>query len=62
MLNLLLKELKLITRNRSIHGYKSIPKDQLLSIINTSGPIKNYRKGDRKNPFKSKREKIKRSL
>ena len=39
MLNLSLKELKLIAKNRDIEGYKSISKNKLLSIINTPEPI-----------------------
>ena len=40
MLNLSLKELKLIAKNRRINGHKSVSKDKLLSMINTSKPIK----------------------
>ena len=58
----MLRELKLIAKNRGIKGYKSISKDELLSIFNTSKPIKNDRKGDKKNTFKSKREEIKISI
>ena len=36
MLNLSLKELRLIAKNRNINGYKSMPKDKLLRIINTN--------------------------
>ena len=38
MLNLSLKELKLIAKNRGIEGYKSTSKDELLSIIEASEP------------------------
>ena len=54
MLNLLLKELKLIAKNRRINGYKIMSKDKLLSMINTSKPTKNNRKADIKNLFKPK--------
>ena len=33
MLNLSLKELRLIAKNRNINGYKRMPKDKLLRII-----------------------------
>ena len=33
MLNLSLRELKLIVENRGIKGYKSIPKDRLSSAL-----------------------------
>ena len=36
MQNLSLKELRLITKNRNINGYKSMPKDELLRIINNN--------------------------
>ena len=39
MLNLSLKELKLIAKNIDIKGYKSISKNKLLSIFNTPEPI-----------------------
>ena len=35
MLNLLLKELKLIAKNRGIKCYKSMTKDKLFSMLNT---------------------------
>ena len=34
ILNLSLKELRLIAKNRNINGSKSMPKDELLGIIN----------------------------
>ena len=40
MLNLSLKELKLIAKNRDIKGYKVMSKDKLLSMRNTPEPIK----------------------
>ena len=40
MLNLSLKELKVIAKNRGIKGYKNISKDKLLSIVNAPEPIK----------------------
>ena len=36
MLNLSPKELRLIAKNRNINGYKSMPKDKLLRIINNN--------------------------
>ena len=44
MLNLSLKELRLIAKNRSINGYKTMTKDKLLKIINN--------KKDKKSLFK----------
>ena len=41
MLNLSIKKLILIAKNRNINGYESMPKDILLRIINS-------KKGDRK--------------
>ena len=52
MENLSLKEPK-----RNISGYKSMPKDKLLGIINN-----NNNKGDRKSLFKLKKEETKKSL
>ena len=40
MFNLSLKKLKLIAKNTGIKGYKSMSKDKLLSMFNTSGSIK----------------------
>ena len=51
--NLSLKEPK-----RNISGYKSMPKDKLLGIINNN----NNNKGDRKSLFKLKKEETKKSL
>ena len=45
----MLKELGSIARNRNIDGYKSMPKDKLLRIIN------NNKKKNRNSIFKSKR-------
>ena len=53
MLNLLKSELRLIAKNRSISGYKSMSKNELINVINTSKPTKN----NKKNIFKSKRKK-----
>lgn len=39
-LNLTEKELKLIAKSRDIKGYKRMSKDELLSSINASRPIK----------------------
>ena len=36
MENLSLKEFRIIAKDRSINGYKSIPKDILLRIINNN--------------------------
>ena len=36
MVNLLKSELKLITKKRSISGYKSMSKNELINAINTS--------------------------
>ena len=44
-LNVPLKELRLIAKNRNIKGYESMCKDKLLRIINN-------KKGDRKSPPK----------
>ena len=55
ILNLSLREIRSIAKNRNIKGYKSMPKDKLLRIINNN-------KGDGKSPFKLKKEEIKRSL
>ena len=57
MLHLLKSELRLIAK-KSISGYKSMSKNELINAINTSEPIKN----NRKNIFKSKRKEIKKSL
>ena len=53
MLNL--KELRLIAKNRSISGYKSMPKDKLLRTIN------NNNTEDKKSLLKSKKEEAKKS-
>ena len=49
MLNLLLKELKLIAKNRGIKCYKSMTKDKLFSMLNTPEQKKTnyqrYRRG-----------------
>ena len=55
MLNLSLKELRLIAKNRNINGYESMPKDKLLAITNNN----NNNKGDRKSLLKSKKEETK---
>ena len=54
MLNLSLKKLKLIAKNRTINGYKRISKEylnELLSIINISKPRKNNKKRGQKESF-----------
>ena len=58
MLHLLKSELRLIARKRSISGYKSMSKNELINAINISEPAKN----NRRNIFKSKRKEIKQSL
>ena len=40
MLNLSLKKLRLVAKNRGIKGHKSMSKDRLLSMLNTPEPIK----------------------
>ena len=55
MLNLSLKELNLIAKNRKINVCRNMSKDELLDIIKRSEPIKYKRKGDKKSLFKSKR-------
>ena len=57
MLHLLKSELRLIAK-KSISGYKSMSKNELINAINTSEPLKN----NRKNIFKSKRKEIKKIL
>ena len=52
MQNLSQKKLRSIAKNRNIGGYKSMPKDKLLRIINNN-------EGDRKCFFKSKKEETK---
>ena len=59
MENLSLKELRIIAKNRNISGYKSIPKDKLLGIINNNNNNNNNNKGDRERLFKSKKKKPK---
>ena len=52
MQNLSQNELRLIAKTRNICGYKSMPKDKLLRIINNNV-------GDRKSLLKSKKEEAK---
>ena len=52
MLSLSLKVLRSVAKNRNIDGYKSMPKDKLLRIIN------NNNKKNRNSIFKLKREEI----
>ena len=52
MQNLSRKELRLIAKNRNICGYKSMPKEKLLRIINNN-------ERDKKSLFKSKKKKPK---
>ena len=60
MLNLLKSELRSIAKKkeRSISGYKSMSKNELINAINISKPTKN----NKNNIFKSKRKEIKESL
>ena len=58
MLNLSKSELRLIAKERSISGYKSMSKNELINAINTSEPAKS----NEKNIFESKRKEIKKSL
>ena len=52
MLNLSIKKLILIAKNKNINGYESMPKDILLRIINN-------KKGDRKSLLNQKKKKTK---
>ena len=56
MLNLSLKELRLIAKNRNINGYEILPDDKLLRIIH------NNHNGDGKSTFKSKKKETKNIL
>ena len=58
MLNLLKSELRSIAKKRSISGYKSMSKNELINAINISKPTKN----NKKNIFKSKTKEINESL
>ena len=58
MLNLLKSELRSTAKKRSISGYKSMSKNELINAINISKPTKN----NKNNIFKSKRKEIKQSL
>ena len=40
MLNLTLKELKLIAKNRNIKDYKGVSKDKLIGLLKALKPIK----------------------
>ena len=55
MQNLSQKGLRLIAKNSNICGYKSMPKDNLLRIINSN-------ERDKKSLFKSKKEETKKCL
>ena len=52
MLNLSIKKLILIAKNKNINGYESMPKDILLRIINS-------KMGDRKSLLNQKKKKTK---
>ena len=43
MINLSLKELRLIAKNIGINGYKSMSNDRLLSMLDESKQVKNAR-------------------
>ena len=57
MQNLSQKELRYIGKNRNITGYKSMPKDKLLRIIdnNNNNNDDDDDRGDRKSLFKQKK-------
>ena len=48
MKNLSLKELRLIAKNRNINGYKSMPEDELLRIINNNNNYNNNNNNNNK--------------
>ena len=56
MLHLSLRELRLITKNRNINGYESMPKDGLLIIIISNN------KSDRKSFFEEKKSNLKKAF
>ena len=58
MLNLLKSKLRSMAKKRSISGYKSMSKNELINAINILKPTKH----NKKNIFKSKRKEIKESL
>ena len=58
MLNLLKSELRSLGKKRSIGGYKSMSKHELINAMNISKPTKN----SKKNILKSKGNEIKESL
>ena len=49
MENLSLKELRLIAKNRNISGYKCMPKDKLLAIIDNNNNNSNKNNHNNKN-------------
>ena len=55
MLNLSLKELKLIAKNRDIRGYKKMSKDKLLIAVKEPKTIKNNPTNNIKNDGRLKR-------
>ena len=55
MLNLSLKELKLIAKNRDIRGYKKMSKDKLLIAVKEPKTIKNNPTNNIKNVGRLKR-------
>ena len=55
MLNLSLKELKLIAKNRDIRGYKKMSKDKLLIAVKEPTTIKNNPTNNIKNVGRLKR-------
>ena len=55
------RRMKSNCKKGKISEYKSMSKDELISAINISKPIKNNKKRDKKDIFKSKREEIKKN-
>ena len=61
MLNLSTKELQAIAKIRGIKGYKSMSEDELISVLNSSKPVKKGKK-QKTNFFKARIEKIRKEL
>ena len=61
MLNLSLKELKVIAKMRVIKGYKSLSEDELLSALTSSKPVKKGEK-PKTNFSKARIEKIRKEF
>ena len=62
MLSLSLKELRLIAKTRNINGYESMPKDELLKIINNNNNDNNNKKETERAFLNQKKNKPKSSL